>query len=230
LAGFIYVMTNAAFPNLVKIGKSSKDPTKYRAIELQSTGVPAPFKVEYYALVEDENVLEQKVHRYFSTKRFSDNREFFGISTDDAVNVIKLLASQQNTLLHEKSNFISVNPAKQLNQKPNLADVDNEIYRDPKIMDALDIKIAQARQSLINQNSMQLNNNGITLRQDTSSDALITSALITAIGLIVLSAFMILNVGYDARGITISILISALLSICLVFPLSLWACWPQKTN
>lgn len=221
-------MTNPAFPNLVKIGKSSKDPTKYRALELQSTGVPAPFKVEYYALVEDENVLEQEVHRYFSSKRYSNNREFFDTSPDDAVNVIKLLANKQNSLFHEKSNFISVDQAKPLDQKPNLHDGDSEIETDPKIMDALDIKISQARQSLINQNSMQLADNGITLKQDTASEALITSALITFIGIIVSTAMMILSFGYDARGVAISILISALINICLIFPLSLWACWPRK--
>ena len=54
MAGFIYIMSNSAFPNLLKIGKSTKDPTKDRVSELNQTGVPEPFKVEYYALVEDE--------------------------------------------------------------------------------------------------------------------------------------------------------------------------------
>ena len=53
-------MSNPAFPDLIKIGKSKKDPTTDRVSELNQTGVPEPFKVEYYAFVEDEDYLEQK--------------------------------------------------------------------------------------------------------------------------------------------------------------------------
>ena len=62
MAGFIYIMSNPAFPDLIKIGKSKKDPTTDRVSELNQTGVPEPFKVEYYAFVEDEDYLEQRVH------------------------------------------------------------------------------------------------------------------------------------------------------------------------
>ena len=58
MSGFIYVMTNPAFPDLIKIGKSQKDPTTDRVNELNQTGVPEPFKVEYYAFVGDENKFE----------------------------------------------------------------------------------------------------------------------------------------------------------------------------
>ena len=46
MAGFVYIMSNPAFPQLLKIGKSGKDPTGDRVKELNQTGVPEPFKVE----------------------------------------------------------------------------------------------------------------------------------------------------------------------------------------
>ena len=42
MAGFIYVMSNPAFPDLIKIGKSKKDPTTDRVSELNQTGVASP--------------------------------------------------------------------------------------------------------------------------------------------------------------------------------------------
>ena len=75
MAGFIYIMSNPAY-SLIKIGKSAKDPTRDRASELYQTGVPEPMKVEYYALIEDENLLERLVHKRFAAERPNKNREF----------------------------------------------------------------------------------------------------------------------------------------------------------
>lgn len=43
MAGFVYVISNPAFPNLLKIGKSDRDPSVYITKELESDGVPEPF-------------------------------------------------------------------------------------------------------------------------------------------------------------------------------------------
>jgi hypothetical protein len=43
LAGFVYVMSNPAFPDRIKIGKSKKDPTTDRVNELNQTGVPEAY-------------------------------------------------------------------------------------------------------------------------------------------------------------------------------------------
>ena len=55
-------MSNPAFPDLLKIGQSSKDPTSDRIQELNTTGVPYPFQCEYYAFVEDHIWLEKAVY------------------------------------------------------------------------------------------------------------------------------------------------------------------------
>lgn len=95
-------MSNPAFPNLLKIGKSKKDPTTDRVNELNQTGVPEPFKVEYYAFVEDEEYLERVVHKRFASQRPNKNREFFSVETHEVINVIRLLASQSSALKYEQ--------------------------------------------------------------------------------------------------------------------------------
>ena len=66
MAGFVYIMSNPAFPGLLKIGRSRKDPTIDRVNELSlSVGVPQPFKVEYSAFVENNELLETLVLDYF---------------------------------------------------------------------------------------------------------------------------------------------------------------------
>jgi hypothetical protein len=85
--GFVYVLSNVSMPGLVKIGFTLKVPTE-RAMELGTTGVPAPFEVEYYCLVEDPASLEAQMHRALSAKRESNDREFFRLSPSEAIAAI----------------------------------------------------------------------------------------------------------------------------------------------
>ncbi len=102
LAGFIYIMSNPAFPNLVKIGKSKKDPTTDRVNELNQTGVPEPFKVEYYAFVTDENGLESHMHNKFADQRPNLKREFFSVDVSKATNAIQQSAKKFGGLKYEE--------------------------------------------------------------------------------------------------------------------------------
>ena len=53
MKGWIYIMSNASFSDgRIKIGMSSKDPVE-RKSELESSGVPEPFVIEYKAMVDD---------------------------------------------------------------------------------------------------------------------------------------------------------------------------------
>ena len=98
-------MSNPAFPNLLKIGKSKKDPTTDRVNELNQTGVPEPFTVEYYAFVEDEDYLERVVHQKFASQRPNKNREFFSVDCVEAINAIRLLANQTSALKYDQVSF-----------------------------------------------------------------------------------------------------------------------------
>jgi len=102
LAGFVYIMSNPAFPNLIKIGMSKKDPTKDRVSELNQTGVPQPFKVEYYAYVEDESLLERLLHQKFDDERPNKSREFFSTNSAIAINALKELASIHSPIKYEE--------------------------------------------------------------------------------------------------------------------------------
>jgi hypothetical protein len=85
-------MSNPSFPDKIKIGKSKSDPSSFRKDELYTTGVPEPFKVEYFAFVDECDVSELAVHRKLKHHRPNKNREFFTCSIPEAI-----LAIQQNS-------------------------------------------------------------------------------------------------------------------------------------
>src|SRR5262245_45740244 len=90
MAGFIYIMSNPSFvAGRIKIGKSDRDPEEFRKSELDGTAVPEPFKVEYYAFVDDHHTLEKELHEAFDHVRTNKQREFFDVSVDEVVSKIK---------------------------------------------------------------------------------------------------------------------------------------------
>lgn len=99
--GYVYVLINPATPNLVKIGKTTKDPEE-RARELSSaTGVPEPFIIIYKAFFQDCTKGEEFVHELLSSKRISNKREFFRVSNTEAINAViqaeeKIGSSEKN--------------------------------------------------------------------------------------------------------------------------------------
>ena len=58
MIGFIYIMSNPAYPGNLKIGQTSKDPEERRK-DLGSTGVLEDFVLEYRALSKDYELLEK---------------------------------------------------------------------------------------------------------------------------------------------------------------------------
>ncbi|QVL42898.1 MAG: GIY-YIG nuclease family protein [Alcanivorax sp.] len=101
--GFVYILKNKAFNSLLKIGFSKKAP-EVRAKELSSTGVPSPYTVAYYCLTEQARSVESNLHRRLSAFRYSENREFFEIDLEAAVNCIRSLCTPE----HEWSNEILI--------------------------------------------------------------------------------------------------------------------------
>lgn len=90
MAGFVYIMSNPSFvAGRIKIGKSDRDPTEFRKVELETTGVPEPFKVEYFAFVDDHHSVEKTVHAALDAFRRNKAREFFDIPIGEAVRVIR---------------------------------------------------------------------------------------------------------------------------------------------
>lgn len=91
MRGWVYVISNKAMPHLVKIGFTLKDPDA-RARELEQTGVPHPFVVEYEVLVRNPRVLEQCAHRKLEGHR--ERKEWFRCTVAQAVASIRAVVGQ----------------------------------------------------------------------------------------------------------------------------------------
>lgn len=86
MKGWVYVISNDAMPGLVKVGFTSKDPD-LRASELNHTGSPLPYVVDYEVLIEHPRDIEQQVHRKLS--EFRKGREWFRCTPEFAVSVVQ---------------------------------------------------------------------------------------------------------------------------------------------
>ena len=88
--GFLYCLTNASMPDIVKIGMTLHDTPEERARELSHvTGVPTPFCVAISKRIVHPRAKETAVHELLTTLGFrvNDKREFFRCS----LNTIGLL-------------------------------------------------------------------------------------------------------------------------------------------
>ena len=90
--GFIYIMSNPAMGNRIKIGKSSRDPKSFREKELSDTAIPEPFKVEFSAFVEEYDEIEKQIHVYFDHFRPNKQREFFTCKISEAIAFIESIS------------------------------------------------------------------------------------------------------------------------------------------
>ena len=98
IRGWVYVITNKAMPNLVKIGYSTKDPA-LRARELAGTGTPHPFRVVFDVLVEEPRHVEQAAHALLTGRR--EGKEWFRCSEADAIAAVRACAK---SAIVEKNN------------------------------------------------------------------------------------------------------------------------------
>ncbi len=89
MKGWVYVISNRAMPGLVKVGFSTKDP-ELRASDLNHTGSPHPYLVEYELLIEEPRNIEQRVHSELS--HVKEAKEWFRCTAEQAVATIKAVA------------------------------------------------------------------------------------------------------------------------------------------
>jgi len=89
--GYVYILTNPSFrEDWVKIGKTID--LKARLKNLDNTSVPLPFEVFATLKTAKYNEAEKLVHRYierFTNLRIRDNREFFNVKPEDALEIFK---------------------------------------------------------------------------------------------------------------------------------------------
>jgi hypothetical protein len=96
-AGIVYLLTNPAMPNLVKIGMTSRENLDARMRELYTTGVPVPFVCEYAGRVENCAAVEAALHTAFGPNRINPQREFFSIEPEQAIVILRLFAREDVT-------------------------------------------------------------------------------------------------------------------------------------
>lgn len=98
----VYLLTNPAMPNLVKIGKTTQLEVDLRMRQLYSTGVPLPFECVFACQVKDASKVEQALHIAFKQQRLNPNREFFEIDPEQAIAILKLLRVDDITMQFEQ--------------------------------------------------------------------------------------------------------------------------------
>ncbi len=102
--GWVYVITNPGFKDLVKIGFTLKDP-RLRAKELQSTGVPYKYEVEYEMFCENPEKIERSAHRELA--KYREGKEWFRCDREKAVKTIRLIVGSD--IVYESSGWNSFN-------------------------------------------------------------------------------------------------------------------------
>jgi len=94
--GYVYILTNPSFrEDWVKIGKSSR-PVDVRSKELDNTAVPLPFEIFATMKTVKYNEAEKLVHRYierFTNLRIRNNREFFNVKPEEALEIFREVAT-----------------------------------------------------------------------------------------------------------------------------------------
>jgi len=91
--GYVYVLSNEAYPNIFKIGSTYGLPEE-RAEELTGTGHLIPFKVVGKIKIQNAEYYEKLIHKIFKEYRVKKEREFFKIN----LNKIKYCFKEVSTL------------------------------------------------------------------------------------------------------------------------------------
>ena len=93
--GYVYILTNPSFKeDWVKIGKSAR-PVDIRSKELDNTAVPLPFEIYATLKTTKYSEAEKLIHHYierFTNLRIRDNREFFNVKPEIALDIFKDVA------------------------------------------------------------------------------------------------------------------------------------------
>ena len=93
--GIVYVLTNPAFENYSKIGKTTNLEQRLRSLD--NTSVPLPFRCVFAVEVDDENEVERYLHQVFADNRTRSTREFFEVDAHRVIAAMKLTRGRDVT-------------------------------------------------------------------------------------------------------------------------------------
>ena len=139
--GYVYILTNPSFKeDWVKIGKSSR-PVDIRSKELDNTAVPLPFEIFATIKTCKYNEVEKLVHKTIdrlTDLRIRQNREFFNVSPQMALDIFKDIAmtidDAEVVLYHENKPIV---------EKTTDAHTKREVKRSRFKFSMCDIKIGE---------------------------------------------------------------------------------------
>ncbi len=101
-SGQIYILSNRAKPDHLKIGKTTIQPV-IRATQINSaTGVYDPFGLRWAVRVWDVADAERLIHRELREFRMTEKREFFHLNFHDAKRCIWSLLDRMDLILREE--------------------------------------------------------------------------------------------------------------------------------
>ena len=90
--GYIYCFSNTSMPGILKIGMTERDPNE-RTKELFTTGIPAPFNIEFAKKVSNPKKKETLLHQILElyAERINPKREFFKVSIEEVKLLFELI-------------------------------------------------------------------------------------------------------------------------------------------
>jgi hypothetical protein len=92
MRGKIYILTNDSMPDYIKIGFTAADDVETRIKQLDTTGLPLPFRLHACIEVENAQQLERLAHDVFASQRARSNREFFLMEPETGVRYLKAVS------------------------------------------------------------------------------------------------------------------------------------------
>lgn len=152
--GYVYILTNPSFKeDWIKIGKSSR-PIDIRCKELDNTAVPLPFEIFATLQTEKYHQIEKLIHKSidrFTDLRIRQNREFFNVPPQTALDILRDLAQiPDDAILTEfkdnkpyKQYSMSAKNTNSTNTKPSPPKCPVKSKKPPFKFSIVDIKIGE---------------------------------------------------------------------------------------
>ena len=87
-AGYVYLLSNPSLPDLVYIGKTTRNPFEHAAELSHHTGTPSPFLVLFVLYVSNIDHVERVIHIRLQHHRHERGSEFFKFPATEAIQIM----------------------------------------------------------------------------------------------------------------------------------------------
>jgi hypothetical protein len=87
MTGYVYILSNASMPGLIKIGCTSRSPEERRRELSRPTGVPLDFDIEYEIYSVNVKEVESEIHKALANYKLG--KEFFSLDVSSAIDILR---------------------------------------------------------------------------------------------------------------------------------------------